>query len=166
MIVINREDTNELSSRLVSAFFKFSRVQWHNAPADGLTMTETSLLENIHRAVKRGNTPRVSDLSAALRVSAPTITQQLNNLEAKGLVQRLHSSEDKRAVHLSLTAAGEEALKTHRNGLERDFSEFVGLIGETEAERLITLLTQAQGFFNEKNQAAKSKENNAMFDRS
>ena len=138
------------AARLIKAFFKFSRTRWHNAPASGLSQVETDILENISRAVRRGKVPRVSDISAILRVSSPTVTQHLNNLENQGFVLREHSSEDKRTVNISLTEKGTDALKSHWVRLEADFNEFVGLIGEGASEELADLLMQAHGFFNEK----------------
>jgi DNA-binding MarR family transcriptional regulator len=138
------------AARLISAFLKFGRTQWHNAPASGLSQVETDILENIMRAVRRGNIPRVSDISSILRVSSPTVTQHLNNLEDQGFVLRTHSSEDKRIVNLSLTEKGTEALKTHWVRLEEDFNEFIGAIGEESAESMITLLLQARDFFSKK----------------
>jgi len=138
------------AARLIQAFLKFGRTQWHNAPASGLSQVETDILENINRAVRHGREPRVSDISMILRVSSPTVTQHLNNLEEQGFVLKTHSQEDKRTVNLSLTEKGAEALKTHWVRLEEDFGEFIGAIGEESAETMIGLLLQARDFFTKK----------------
>lgn len=151
---MNHTIKESLSARLVSSFFKFNRTRWHNAPADGLSLAETNILENIQRSRRRGNIPRVSDLSTVLHVSSSTITQHLNNLEEGGFVQRNHSKKDKRTVDLSLTQRGEEALNSHWVKLESDFTEFVELLGEQDAELMIKLLMQAYEFFNQKYQKA------------
>ena len=151
-----------LSARLLSAFFKFTRTPWHKAPADGLSQTETNILENIMRANRHEKTMRVSDLSALLRVSSPTITQHLNHLENLGLVERLPLKEDKRAVTLSLTEKGNEALKSHWKKLEMDFAAFIEIIGEEDAEKMIVLIKQAHSFFLD---IAKKYENENFFER-
>lgn len=138
------------SSRLIKAFFKFSRTRWHNAPASGLSQVETDILENIMRANRRGNSPRVSDIGMMLRVSTPTVTQHLYNLEDQGYVLKTHSKEDKRSVELSLTDKGAEALKSHIVKLEEDFSEFIGQIGPEAADDMIDLLMKAHEFFDKK----------------
>jgi len=142
--------SDTLTSRLVSAFFRFNRTPWHNVPADGMSQVETDILENIWRANRRETILRVLDLSMILRVTSPTISQHLNNLEEQGYVERIHSRKDKRTIMLSITKKGEEALKSHRMKLEEDFSEFVSLLGEEECERLIDYLGEAQTFFSYK----------------
>jgi DNA-binding MarR family transcriptional regulator len=137
-----------LANRLIKAFMKFHRTHWHNAPASGLSQVETDILENINRAIRRDKVPRVSDISMMLRVSSPTVTEHLNNLEAQGYVLRTQSKEDKRSVHISLTEKGTEALKSHLVRLEADFEEFVGFIGQDSSEQMISLLTNAYEFFN------------------
>ena len=129
---------------------KFSRTRWHNAPASGLSQVETDILENINRAIRHGNIPRVSDIGMMLRVSSPTVTQHLNDLEEQGYVQRVQSKEDKRSVNLSLTDKGAEALRSHIQRLEEDFQDFVDYIGIDSSEEMIDLLMSAHEFFNKK----------------
>ena len=139
-----------LSSRLIKAFMKFSRTRWHNAPASGLSQVETDILENINRANRHGNIPRVSDIGMMLRVSSPTVTQHLNDLEEQGYVLRAQSKEDKRSVNLSLTDKGAEALQSHFQRLEEDFVEFIDYLGQDASEEMIDLLMRAHEFFNKK----------------
>jgi len=147
---MEQQISESLSSRLIKAFFKFSRTRWHSAPASGLSQVETDILENIARANRHDNIPRVSDISMLLRVSSPTITQHLNNLEEQGYVLKTHSKEDKRSVGLTLTEKGSEALKSHFMKLEEDFIEFIDFIGQDSSEEMIDLLMRAHEFFNKR----------------
>jgi MarR family transcriptional regulator, transcriptional regulator for hemolysin len=54
------------------------------------------------------------DLARSLGIESPTLTRHLDNLERNGLVIRRQSEEDRRAVRVELTEAGEE---THRRML-------------------------------------------------
>ena len=136
-----------VEARLFMAFLKFRHTPWHKVPGKGLSQVETDILDNILRANRRGKIPRVSDISLNLRVSSPTVTQHLNHLEGQGFVERTPSTEDKRSVQLSLTDKGNEVLKSHREKMEEDFTEFIGLIGEEQAEMMIALFESAQDFF-------------------
>jgi Transcriptional regulators len=49
------------------------------------------------------------DLARSLGIESPTLTRHLDNLERNGLVIRRQSEEDRRAVRVELTKAGEEA---------------------------------------------------------
>ena len=55
--------------------------------------------------------PGVRELAAAAGVAAPTATRMLDGLEARGLVTRERSTEDRRAVWLSLTTEGERLVR-------------------------------------------------------
>ena len=147
---MEQQAQESLSVRLIRAFMKFSRTRWHNAPASGLSQVETDILENIMRANRHGNSPRVSDIGMMLRVSSPTVTQHLISLEEQGYVLKTHSTEDKRSVQLSLTEKGTEALKDHFTKLEEGFEEFIAQIGQEPSEHLIELLLRAHEFFNKK----------------
>lgn len=146
-------ESESLSARLLSVFFKFGRTPWHIAPANGLSQAETDILLNIMRANRHNRILRVSDLSALLRVSSPTITQHLNNLERQGFVERAQAKEDKRAVNLSLTDKGNDALKSHWKALEDNVTELIGIIGEENAETMISLFAKANEFFVQKAKA-------------
>jgi len=144
------QSSESLSNRLIKAFMKFSRTRWHNAPASGLSQVETDVLENIGRANRKGKTLRVSDISLMLRVSSPTVTQHLNNLEDQGYVLRTQSKEDKRSVQITLTDKGTEALRSHFVRLEGDFVEFIEYIGQDSSEEMVNLLMRAHEFFTKK----------------
>ena len=146
------------AAQLLSAFLRFGRTPWHNAPADGISRSETNILVHIQRANRHERILRVSDLSATLRVSSSTITQHLNSLENQGFVERVQSQEDKRAVNLSLTPKGMEALKSHWVALERDFAQFVAEIGEEDAALLSDLLARAHAFFVQKSKVYENED--------
>lgn len=50
----------------------------------------------------------LSDLATKLRMKAPTVTVIANRLEDRGWIRRQRSTEDRRQVHLFLTAAGRD----------------------------------------------------------
>ena len=141
---------DELPIQLLGAFFRFQHTPWHVVPAPGLSRAGTGVLLAIDRATHFGDRMRVSDLSQRMRVSAPTITQQLNNLEAQGFVTRTQSKNDKREVNLALTEKGAEALRRHREMMEANMRELTELLGEEEAGRLVRLLNKTSDFFIQK----------------
>ena len=140
----------DLPSRLISAFFRFQHTPWHMVPAPGLSKAETGILIAIEHATHRGERLRVSDLSKRLRVSSPTVTQHINNLEAQGFVQRSQSKNDKRAVNLALTEKGSEALMRQREMMEANIRELIALLGDDGADQLAGLLSRTSDFFIEK----------------
>ena len=65
-----------------------------------------------HPAVEAevGKAATAQELACQLGVDAGAMTRLLDRLEAKGLVERVRSSSDRRVVELSLTDAGEAAI--------------------------------------------------------
>ena len=140
----------DLPNSLLSAFFRFQHTPWHMFPAPGLSRSETGVLMAIERSAYRGERLRVSDISKRMHVSSPTITQHINSLESQGFVQRSQSKTDKRAVNLSLTDKGTEALRQHWEMMNSNIHELVGLLGEAQAAELVQLLNRTSDFFIEK----------------
>jgi DNA-binding MarR family transcriptional regulator len=57
------------------------------------------------------------ELARAAGVSAPTATRMVDGLEGRGVVRRERCAQDRRAVRLTLTPAGEAAVEEHRGRL-------------------------------------------------
>ena len=68
----------------------------------GLTEPQWRVL----RVVWEARSPSQSALSERTLISAPSLVSVLDRLEAKGLVSRVRSVEDRRAVHVVATAEG------------------------------------------------------------
>lgn len=70
----------------------------------------------------------LSDIQRKILVSSSGITYLIDRLEKRGLVKRMPSPGDRRAVYASLTDEGERYFKTifpqHANGLAELFSSF------------------------------------------
>lgn len=70
-----------------------------------VSLTEIGVLRSL-----RARPHRITELAADERVTQPAITLLVNRLQERGWVQRLADPSDRRAVLVSLTPAGEEAL--------------------------------------------------------
>lgn len=139
-----------LSGQLLGAFFRFGRTPWHFLPAAGLSRSEMGILLSIQRSEHHKRAIRISDLSKVMHVSSPTITQHINNLEAQGFVDKAQDKEDKRAINLTLTDKGREALEAHHTAMNQNFIELTELLGEENVKLFISFLTKTNEFFMEK----------------
>ncbi len=74
----------------------------------GLTFTQYAVL----MSVRDGIALNPKDLCIQLRHDSGALTRLLDQLESRGLVERHRSTEDRRAIEVHLTTAGEEALRT------------------------------------------------------
>jgi DNA-binding MarR family transcriptional regulator len=99
--------------------------------------------------LREGLAINASDLCAQLRHDSGALTRLIDQLEARGLVQRERSREDRRAVQLRLTDAGEATLTSllpkvvnKLNFALRDFTRAEA----AELHRLLTkLITSIEG---------------------
>jgi DNA-binding MarR family transcriptional regulator len=71
----------------------------------GLTHAQWVPLLKLHMGIAS----TVAELARECQLDAGAMTRLLDRLEAKGLVARVRSSEDRRVVNLELTAEGREA---------------------------------------------------------
>lgn len=105
----------ELNDFLVGVFndiLKTEELYVSRSCAD-LSVREMHLIEEVCRAVDQGRDNRSSAIAAAQRVTAGTLTAAVNQLEAKGYLERVRDSSDKRSVRLRPTQKGREADRRH-----------------------------------------------------
>ena len=77
---------------------------WRAAGAQGLTPTQAEILSQLAAGPMRSG-----DLARALGVSAPTLTDAVSTLAAKGLAERRPDPQDRRAALVALTPQGAAA---------------------------------------------------------
>jgi DNA-binding MarR family transcriptional regulator len=104
----------------------------------GLTFTQYAVL----MALRDDLALNAKDICIKLRHDSGALTRVLDQLEARGLVERQRSAEDRRAIKLLLTPQGHAALKTvvpvvvdRINGAIKDFSA-------AEMDELLRLLNK------------------------
>jgi DNA-binding MarR family transcriptional regulator len=151
---------NATAQKLLDAFTRFRRLNRKQTLVGGLTPGEIMVLTSIRREMQSGTSElcegpgiKVSEISGLLNVASPTITQQINNLEAQGLVERTMDKEDRRVVRVRLTDKGEQVV---RKAFEAFLARFVGLVeymGEEESNQLADLLTRAFAYLDEAREA-------------
>ena len=84
-------------------------------------------------------------LAATLEMDGTNIVGLLNDLEAKNLIERRRSPEDRRRHMVDVTDAGAEQLAKVEVALSSAEDEVLGALSETQRETLYNLLQQAAG---------------------
>lgn len=79
---------------------------------------------------------KVSRLASALAIHPSTCSNMLDKLEEEGFVKRQRSTEDQRAVHLSLTKKGEDLLQ---NAPKPAQGELSGALEKLSDDKLLLL---------------------------
>ena len=133
----DRDYAHELDRFLVEVFndiLKTEEIYVTESCAD-LSVREMHIIEEVCRAVDQGRDNRSSAIAAAQHVTAGTLTVAVNQLEAKGYLERVRDSGDKRSVRLRPTEKGREANRRH--------TDFHRELVEATVETLTTEETQA-----------------------
>ncbi len=108
--------------------------------AVGATSAQISLLNVLYDSPKE-MTPLA--VARSLRVTPGTVTSTLNRLEVTGLIQRLRGeSQDRRIVHLRITAKGRDLVKRWRESCRAHFEEVMAPLSDSELRALIALLAR------------------------
>lgn len=68
---------------------------------------------NFLDTISRNPSANVSEISAALGITKGAVTQLVNRLTEKGLVESYHSPNNKKTKYLRLTSLGEKAQQGH-----------------------------------------------------
>jgi DNA-binding MarR family transcriptional regulator len=89
---------------------------------------------------------RVTQLAAREGLTQPGMTTLLNRLEDAGLAIREPDPEDGRALRISVTAAGREAVATHRAIRQRLILERLDQLGADDLGTLVDALPALEHF--------------------
>jgi DNA-binding MarR family transcriptional regulator len=104
--------------------------------ATGLSRTQISVLVTLR---DEGPT-RISSLAARERVTQPTMTILVNRLERQRLVERRDDPADGRAVPVSITAPGRDALAAAVAEMEAALAAQIGELPDADRRALEAIL--------------------------
>jgi DNA-binding MarR family transcriptional regulator len=107
-----------------------------------LTMPRVRLLLAVASGSADAASTRMSDIALDLGVTARTITTMVDALERERLVERVPDPNDRRAISLVLTDAGEEAVPRIQAALDEISASVTTPLSESDQDSLHTLLTR------------------------
>lgn len=145
------QEQQNLGNSVIKAFMDFKKAEMSNFMIDGLGKSETRFLFMLfHAGEHHGKKIRGSDLGKMLRISKPSVTQTLQSLESKNLVERVQNPEDKRSTHIILTEKGKEAIQEGMQRFQGNFDDMSSYLGEDNMKMLIELLNKLTEYLHEK----------------
>ena len=103
-----------------------------HADDGGLTASQLSALSSVEAL----EPVRLGDLAGAERVTSPTLTKIVGNLEAAGLIQRSADPADGRATRITLTTQGRERLRRLRTERNVFLQQRLAELGAAERDAL------------------------------
>ena len=121
---------------IAAGFEHFYELLRRLTPRSELSLTAASTL----RRLERNGPSRLCELHAPEGVSQPAMTQLVTRLEKEGLARRGSDPEDGRAVVVSITDAGREAVARRREGRTRALATLLEQLPAEEHAALVAAL--------------------------
>ncbi|MEI2396828.1 MarR family winged helix-turn-helix transcriptional regulator [Paenibacillus sp. FSL H8-0259] len=114
---------------------------------EGHKPSEMTLLICIARASHSSDVGlKVSEISRFLGLTPPTVTQLINSLEAKQMVERQADASDRRVVRIKLTEQGKIITRKAKKHMDTTLNKMVEYLGEEESDQLAELLLKVHAF--------------------
>jgi DNA-binding MarR family transcriptional regulator len=151
---------NATEQKLFRAFMQFHKAEWHEPTIGGCRPSEIRVLFCVRTGDKPDSLVKVSDISKRLRVTSPTVTQIVNNLETNGLVERRSDPTDRRSVGIILTKRGEEVTQQAADAFSSSMQGLIDYLGEEESNQLADLLFKVFHYYQEKASAVYDADRN------
>ena len=100
----------------------------------GVSVEEGDILFTVRRAGTPGLSPTA--LTESLMVSSGTMTNRLDHLEGKGLIERVPNPDDRRAVEIHLTRKGTKLVDKAVGEHVENEVEMLSVLSDAERRRL------------------------------
>ena len=105
----------------------------------GLSVSQIALLEQVAAQPGAG----VQEIAAGLGLTAPTVSVAVRQLEEAGWLARQAAAEDRRALHITLTPAGQALFERARDYRRRKAQLLLEKLSPAERAQLLDLLERA-----------------------
>lgn len=130
--------TAELIKRLMDACYEGKRARDLLPPLPaGVLPSYIQYLDAIQRLEQEGIRVKVSDISGKLNLPRPGVTRTVKEMETKGYLKKLASSEDGRVTYLSLTEEGKNLSEKYDAQYFRGLLPYLEDISDADAETTI-----------------------------
>lgn len=143
------QPTTLTNHKLFRALTQFKRLGWHQHSIAGCTPSEIRVLICIKRSGVVLPPMTVSEISKRLSVTPPSITQILNTLEARALIERHMDRADRRVIMVTLTEQGEQVTRQAEEAFSAVMKGLIDYLGEDQSDQLADLLFKVFRHFSE-----------------
>ena len=103
------------------------------------------------------NCVQMSEISDTLGISKPALSQIVNKLEDKDLVERVFQKEDRRATYLKVTGNGVIIFKKHQQQVMDNMGKIVEKMGEEKTKQFVSLLNEFSFIVEDYNRKGREK---------
>lgn len=106
----------------------------------GMPHSEYGVLQIIDCKGDKEDGLTITAISEAIQISKPAVSQIINAMEDKEMVERVTTKKDRRIVYVRLTSKGKDALKSARKIASQRLGLVLDQMGEVDAHEFLRLL--------------------------
>ena len=104
---------------------------------EGVAPSYISYIDTVHKLESGEKKVKISDISDTLNLPRPRVTRTVKEMEAKGYLKKIPSSEDGRITYISVTEAGEKLSEKYDKNYFGELAKYLDDISEEEADGMI-----------------------------
>jgi DNA-binding MarR family transcriptional regulator len=132
--------------KLLEAIHSLKKTHTWFAALGGVSRGEYITLHTIYHLMESADESesgtKITDLSKAVQMSKPAVSQMLNSLEKKGLIERVMAKSDRRVVYVKLTEPGEKQLEKTHQQFHSWFDQIIEELGAADTAELVRLINK------------------------
>lgn len=140
-----QEEVLDLMFHLTYTISNYVRCNRHGK--HGPRLRDVMLFKTIYQA--ENHQMMMSELASTLGVSAAAVSQMISGFEKNGLLQRVHSSTDRRTVYIQVVPQAVEQFQDKMDIHTRRVKEYLDYLGQEDCEHLRDILMKTQRFMEE-----------------
>ena len=134
----------ELADAVMRAAKRIRRGTFHQLAPFGINPSQGRALEVLAKGAQRsGAMIRLNQLAERLHIAPRSVTTVVDALETAGLVARVQDPQDRRAILLRLTEAGEQTVDRIGRVRQQVAAEYFGSVSPEDRSALLRLLRSA-----------------------
>jgi DNA-binding MarR family transcriptional regulator len=133
------------SRELIEAFMKFRKISRRMNYFEELNFSEMTVffaMKKIDDDHPETHNVQMNEISSFLSISKPALSQIINKLEDKGLVERVFPRSDRRATYVCFTQKGFDIFEKKKEFITLAANYIVKEMGEEDSEKFIELLNK------------------------
>ena len=86
--------------------------------------------------------PNLGEIAKALKLSKPSVTAIVDKLASKGYIEKFQSDEDRRSIHVHLSAKGKSLVKMHAQTHNKIVDMLQDNLDSRDLKNLVTILNK------------------------
>lgn len=136
-----------MEERLLEAWIRLSSCIWNRRLVSGMSYNEALVLNLLNKQKDLDKYYTATELCELTNLLKSQMNRTLGQMEDKGLIRRMRSSEDKRNVYIMLTDKGHQAyLREHEEAMQI-VARVVRRLGEDKTRQVTEVFNEVTDAF-------------------